>query len=377
MAHDPLSLYRSYLEEGSIRADPIQELAAEKLNSLHHALTRYTPSADRATWRSRFGLSLFSDDVEEGIQAPEGLYLYGQVGRGKSMLMDVFVQTAPVVAKKRVHFHEFLRDFHRELHEWRSSKTKKDIDPIQARVRRLMEESWLLCLDELEVRDIADAMIVGRIFEALFQAGAIVVITSNRAPDDLYKDGLQREKFLPCISLLRQHLDILELTSPTDYRLGRVKGAQVFYAPLGAESDAALTDAFQRLAGGLAPQPASLTVNGRTFTIPQAAGDMARCSFADLCGVPLAAADYLALATQYDSLVLDRVPLLGPHNRNEARRFVMLIDALYEHRTLLILSAAADPHHLYPEGDGAFEFQRTVSRLIEMQSESYIGARHI
>ena len=249
MARDPLSLYRSYLEEGRIRADPIQELAAEKLNSLHHALKRYTPSSDHDTWRSRFGLSLFKDDPEEGIQAPEGLYLYGQVGRGKSMLMDVFVETAPVVAKKRVHFHEFLRDFHRDLHTWRLSKVKKDTDPIQTRVRKMMEESWLLCLDELEVRDIADAMIVGRIFEALFQAGAIIVITSNRAPDDLYKDGLQREKFLPFIALIKQHLDVLELTSPTDYRLDRVKGADVFYSPLGPDSDAALTGAFERLAG--------------------------------------------------------------------------------------------------------------------------------
>lgn len=373
MSDDPLSLYRASLEQGALRADPVQELAAEKLNSLHHALKGYRPSSGSRGWRARFGFARLSEDSDP----PQGLYLYGPVGRGKSMLMDVFVRTAPVNACKRIHFHEFLRDFHREVHAWRQNPSRIGADPVPPLAQRIVQESWLLCLDELEVRDIADAMIVGRIFEELFRAGAVIVITSNRTPDDLYRDGLQREKFLPFIAMIKQRLDLLELTSPTDYRLGRMKGARTYYSPLDPQVDRALDDAFARLAGGLAAGPLSLDVHGRALSVPLAAGDVARFSFRDLCEKPLAAPDYLQVASVYDAVVLDRVPVLGPHNRDAARRFVMLVDALYDHRTLLVLSAEADPDHLYPDGDGAFEFQRTVSRLMEMQSESYIGARHI
>ncbi|NKD77369.1 cell division protein ZapE [Haematospirillum sp. H1815] len=373
MNDDPLSLYRARLAQGCLRADPVQELAAEKLNSLHHALKGYQPSSGRSGWRARFGFARMSPDMDP----PQGLYLYGPVGRGKSMLMDVFVHTAPVKACRRVHFHEFLRDFHKAVHAWRKSPDREGTDPVPPLARRMAQESWLLCLDELEVRDIADAMIIGRIFEELFRAGAVIVVTSNRAPDELYKDGLQREKFLPFISMIKTRLDLLELTSPTDYRLGRMKGAQIYHTPLGSHADRALDDAFFRLAGGLAAVPVQLDINGRALSVPLAAGDVARFSFRDLCEHPLAATDYLHLASAYDAVVLDSVPVLGPHNRDHARRFVMLIDALYDHKTLLVLSAEADPEHLYPDGDGAFEFQRTVSRLMEMQSEGYIGARHV
>lgn len=374
MTHsDPLSLYRAKLDRQELKPDPVQALAAEKLHSLHHALTGYRPQTGAKGWRERFGLAR---RVEEP-QPPQGLYLYGPVGRGKSMLMDLFVGTAPVKARRRTHFQEFMRDFHAEVHAWRKSRKGGDADPIPALAEKIARESWLLCLDELEVRDIADAMIVGRIFDELFKRGVVVVTTSNRHPDDLYKDGLQREKFLPFIALIKDKLDLLALESPTDYRLGRVKGAPIFHAPLGSAATAALDSLFQRLAGEAEPQADKIIVGGREISVPQAAGDVARFSFRDLCDRPLGPGDYIQIATLYDAVVLDEVPRLGPQNRDQARRFVTLIDALYEHRTMLAMSADAPPEALYPEGDGAFEFQRTVSRLMEMQSEDYLRQKHL
>lgn len=373
MVDDPLSLYRARLARGELKADPVQELAAEKLTSLYHALKGYQPVTGPTGWKARFGLAR----RVETPTPPQGLYLYGPVGRGKSMLMDLFASTTPVRACRRLHFHEFMRDFHAALHQWRQQRGQNDADPIPPLARRLAEESWLLCLDELEVRDIADAMIVGRIFDELFKAGVVVVTTSNRAPDDLYKDGLQRDKFLPFIAMIKQKLDLLELASPTDYRLGRVRGAAVYHEPLGPESTAALDGLFARLTENRPAAPTTIEVLGRSLPVPLASGDVARFSFSDLCERPLAANDYLHIATLYDAVVIDNVPLLGPANRDAARRFVMLIDALYEHRTLLVVSAAAAPEVLYPDGDGAFEFQRTVSRLMEMQAETYIGQKHL
>jgi len=371
--HDPLTLYRAKLDRQELKPDSVQALAAEKLQSLHHALRGYRPQTGAKGWRERFGLAR---RVEEP-QPPQGLYLYGPVGRGKSMLMDLFFSTAPVAEKRRTHFQEFMRDFHAEVHAWRKGRKKDDADPIPPLAERIARDSWLLCLDELEVRDIADAMIVGRVFDELFKRGGVVVTTSNRHPDDLYKDGLQREKFLPFIALIKDKLDLLELEPPNDYRLGRVKGAPIFHDPLGARARAELDTLFHRLAGDAEPHPDTIVVQGREIPVPQAAGDVARFSFRDLCDRPLGPRDYMQIATLYDVVVLDEVPRLGPQNRDQARRFVTLVDALYEHRTMLAMSADAPPEALYPEGDGAFEFQRTVSRLMEMQSEDYLRQKHL
>ncbi len=370
---DPLTLYRAKLDSGDLRPDPVQALAVEKLESLHHALTGYRPQTGAKGWRDRFGLTR---RVEEP-QPPQGLYLYGPVGRGKSMLMDLFVASAPVKEKRRVHFQAFMRDFHAEVHAWRQGRKAGDADPIPPLAEKIARDSWLLCLDELEVLDIADAMIVGRVFEHLFKRGVVIVTTSNRHPDDLYKDGLQREKVLPFIGLVKDKLDLLALESPTDYRLGRVKGAPIFHAPLGAASTAAMDDLFRRLAGDAEAKPDRILVQGREIPVPRAAGDVARFSFHDLCDKPLGPSDFIQIATLYDVVMLDDVPRLGPSNRDQARRFVTLVDALYEHRTMLAMSADAPPQDLYPEGDGAFEFQRTVSRLMEMQAEDYLRQKHL
>lgn len=384
MTDGPLHAYRARLKAGDLKSDPAQELAAEKLQSLHKALRGYRPTQGEAGWLARFGIgakaksAVFNWCPPDAVDsAPrQGLYIFGEVGRGKSMLMDLFAETAPVEGKRRVHFHEFMRDIHADIHQWRQ-RDKGESDPIPKMARAIAAQAWLLCLDELQVTDIADAMIVGRLFQQLMDLGVVVVITSNRAPKDLYKDGLQRERFLPFIDLIEGRLDILELDASRDYRLGRKRGLRVYHAPLGAAAEAELDAAFARLTEGAIPRPDKLTVNGRDIPVPLAGAGVARFTFAELCGRPLGPSDYLALATLFHTLVLSGVPLLSPENKDEARRFVTLIDALYEHKVTLICSAAAPPETLYPTGIGAFEFQRTVSRLMEMQSEDYVQREHL
>ncbi len=385
MSKGPLFVYRERLNAGGLRPDPAQELAIEKLQSLHNALSRYRPSQGETGWLARFGLK--GKPVRQGLDwtpgdavgtAPrQGLYIFGEVGRGKSMMMDLFFEAADIPAKKRVHFHEFMRDIHVEIHRWRQAGHRKEADPIPKLARTIAAEAWLLCLDELQVTDIADAMIVGRLFQCLMDDGVVVVITSNRPPKDLYKDGLQRDRFLPFIGLIEQRLDLLELNSERDYRLGRKRGLQVYHAPLGEESEMALELAFARLTEGAVPMPHGIEVNGRQVRVPLAAVGVARFSFAQLCGTALGASDYLELARRYHTLVLSDIPLLSPDNKDQARRFVTLVDALYEHKVTLICSAEAPPETLYPTGIGAFEFQRTVSRLMEMQAEDYILRQHL
>lgn len=369
----PLEAFRALKESGVLKSDPGQSLVIGKLESLFHALKDYHPSQGESGWRARFGLSW----RKEAEAPPTGLYIYGEVGRGKSMLMDLFYDTATIAGKRRLHFHEFMRDIHQEIHKWRQMPGREQSDPIPRLARHIAEDAWLLCLDELQILDIADAMIVGRLFQALLDNGVVIVATSNRPPDDLYKDGLQRDRFLPFIALINQRFDVVELASGTDYRLNRLKGRPVFLSPFGEAAEAGLDEAYLLLADGAAEGSSVIQVLGRDLVVPRARDKVARFTFAQLCESPLGAADYLALASRYVALVVSGVPLLSPENRDAAKRFVTLVDALYDHRCILVCSAAATPEELYPKGDGAFEFQRTVSRLIEMQSRDYLASSHL
>ncbi|WP_395020305.1 cell division protein ZapE [Dongia sp.] len=374
----PLAAYRALKSSGRLEHDAAQELAAEKLQSVANALKGYQPSGNGnwlERWGARLGIGRRRDDVE-GDLPNQGLYIYGAVGRGKSMLMDIFFGTAPVEKKRRVHFHAFMLEVHESLHRWRQDK-QAGAELIPALADKIAAETWLLCFDEFHVTNIADAMILGRLFTELFERGVVVVATSNWAPDDLYSGGLQRDRFLPFIALLKQKLDVLELDGARDYRLARLKDLALYHSPLGAASEDKMRAAFTRLSGGLAPQPGSLTVQGRRLDVSRQAGPVAWFDFEELCARPLGAADYMALATHYPVILIDRVPRLTPEVRDQARRFMTLIDELYEHRVTAVISAADRPERLYPEGEGSIEFQRTVSRLNEMQSTDYLGRPHL
>ncbi|MDX2222814.1 MAG: cell division protein ZapE [Rhodospirillaceae bacterium] len=370
----PLAKYRALVAAGKLRGDPIQELAAQKLNSLHLSLIGYSAAArnGKKGWMRRFSLK-----PHEDAPALHGLYLYGGVGRGKSMLMDMFYEGAPTPLKQRVHFHAFLRDIHAEIHRLRQMPIPQEGDPIPGMADGIADHATLLCIDELEVRDIADAMIVGRLFQKLFDRHVVVVATSNRYPDDLYKDGLQRERFVPFINLIKERLDILQLEGTLDYRLGRIVGSPVYHSPLGPAADAALDQAWARLTDESPLKPDHLLVQGRRIEVPAAAHRVARFTFAELCERPLGPIDYLALGVHFAALIVKDIPRMSEDNKDAARRFVTLIDALYEHRCMLVCSAAAPPQELYSGASGGFEFQRTVLRLIEMQAADYLRQRHL
>ena len=299
-------------------------------------------------------------------EPPKGLYLWGGVGRGKSMLMDMFVATLQV-PNRRVHFHAFMQEIHKGMHAARQRGEKDALAPVAKEVAQSVR---LLAFDEMQITDITDAMIVGRLFEALFDAGVVVVTTSNRIPDNLYKDGLNRQLFLPFIELVKQRMVVHEMVSPTDYRQDKLAGSPTYFTPVNDETRAQIRAIWQDLTGGDSA-PLTLHVNKREVELPGFCNGVARASFYDLCGKALGPADYLALAEAARVLVLENIPQLSRSNFNEAKRFVTLIDALYEARVRLICSAAAAPEFLYVEGEGTFEFERTASRLREMQSESW------
>ncbi len=307
-----------------------------------------------------------------------GLYVHGSVGRGKTMLMDMFFKKAPTPKKRRAHFHEFMADVHNRIHEQRQRLKRgetKQADPVPPVAAALFAEAELLCFDEFSVTDITDAMILARLFTELFGLGCVLVATSNVAPDDLYRDGLNRGLFTPFIGLLGEHVDVVTLDSPTDYRMQKHANLPVYLTPIDARADAAMAAAWHQVTEGRRAEPVELPMKGRSIHVPLAAGRAARFSFADLCEKPLGASDYLAIAARFDAVFIEHVPQLGPEKRNEVKRFINLIDALYDQTVRLYMSAASVPDNLLLErrGTEGFEFDRTISRLFEMRSAEYLA----
>jgi cell division protein ZapE len=370
-----MPLYRARIAAGEIESDPAQAAAAERLQDLWSKLRGYNPHPAKPP-NGWVGKLLHRKQVDELEDHPNGVYLVGDVGRGKSMLMDLFFEAADVPRKKRIHFHEFMQDAHQRFHQIKRDNPNIS-DPIPPLADMIAGEAALLCFDEFQVHDIVDAMILGRLFEALFERLVVVVATSNTIPDDLYKGQPGRDAFLPFIALLKKHLDVLVLGAARDYRRERVHGLKTWYVPANRQADEALDHVFSKLAEGAEPHASSLEIAGRKLVVPLTVNGCARFDFHALCGVPLGAGDYLALATHYPILLMDGIPRLSPDNFDEARRFVTLVDALYEHRVKLYATAAAEPDALYRSGQGARIFERTASRLEEMQSDEYLALKHL
>lgn len=366
-----LTAYRARIATGELAADPAQAAAAERLQVLSDTLRGYAPVAPTPGLLDR----LFGRAPAK-VAAPKGLYLVGAVGRGKSMLMDLFYETAAVKRRRRIHFHRFIQEAHARFHAHKLAHPETE-DPIPPLADQLSAEASLLCFDEFQVHDIADALILGRLFQALFDRGVVMVATSNTAPDDLFRGKPGRDAFLPFIAILKQHVDVYELDSARDFRRHRLRGMATWHVPADGRADAALDEVFAKLGGGARPRAVELTVMGRTVTVPLAAGKVARFDFEALCGAALGAGDYLAIAERFHTVVLDGIPRLSPDNFDRARRFIVLVDTLYDHRVKLYASAAAMPDQLYQRGENAAMFERTASRLEEMRSQEYLEGEHL
>jgi cell division protein ZapE len=368
-----LGHYEALVASGAIEPDAAQREVAEAFGDLEQRLSHYKPPR-------KHGLlsRLFAD---KDSAPPRGLYVHGDVGRGKTMLMDLFFQHSSVEHKRRAHFHEFMAEVHERIYGFRQEIARgkiPDEDVIGLTANAIFEQAWLLCFDEFHVTDIADAMILGRLFARLFELGTVVVATSNVAPDDLYKGGLNRSLFLPFIAQITDHMTVLRLDARTDFRLEKLAGVKMWLVPADSAAAAALDKAWVRMTGNAPCRPRDISIKGRTLHVPCSAHGVARFGFADICEQPLAASDYLRLARDYHTLMIDRIPVMDYPERNAAKRFITLIDTLYDNGVKLMASAEADPLSLYVASEGleANEFKRTSSRLIEMGSESYLGLPH-
>jgi cell division protein ZapE len=367
--------YAALVAEGEIERDGAQELVAAKLTRLEERLAQHRLSRKSSAlgW-------LFAKSTPQAGPI-RGLYIHGDVGRGKTMLMDLFFSASAVRRKRRAHFHEFMADVHERLNAVRQEMKAgriADADPIRHVADALVEEAWLICFDEFHVTDIADAMILGRLFTRLFEQGAVVVATSNVEPDELYEDGLNRALFLPFIALLREHMEVVRLQAPKDFRLEKLSAQPVWYVPADEDAEVALDIAWQRLTGTLSGEPQEIAAKGRVIRVPEAAKGVARFSFRQLCEQPLGASDYLRIAREFHTLILEAIPVMDYPQRNEAKRFIALIDTLYDNAVKLVASAEAEPGALYLATDGyeANEFKRTASRLFEMRSDEYLALPH-
>ncbi|MGQ2968415.1 MAG: cell division protein ZapE [Allorhizobium sp.] len=361
---------RAMTEAGTLQPDRYQFGVAEKLDRILTEFKARKPAAKKSAlgW-------MFAQKRKPEIPI-QGLYVHGSVGRGKTMLMDLFFKLAPVEKKRRAHFHEFMADVHSRIHAHRQklkAGETKEADPVPPVAAALRDEAQLLCFDEFTVTDIADAMLLARLFTELFARGCTLVATSNVEPDNLYRDGLNRGLFLPFVDLLKKNVQVSTLDSPTDYRLEKMESLPVYVSPLD-DAPKMMDIAWKRVAEGFSEQPVSIAMKGRTIEIPRAAGRCARFTFSDLCEKPLGASDYLAIAKRFDVVFVENIPHLGPENRNETKRFIILIDALYDASVRLFASAVAMPEALLTEKKGTegFEFDRTVSRLFEMRSADYL-----
>ena len=363
MSASPLARYTARVEAGEANYDSAQADVAARLDAL---------AAELKDWRPANGGWKLSNLFAAKRPAPNGLYIHGKVGRGKTMLMDLFFDTVQFTPKRRIHFHEFMAETHDRIG---IARKKVDGDPLPFVANGIADEAQLLCFDELHVTDIADAMILGRLFKGLFDRQVVMVATSNQPPRGLYLNGLNRQLFLPSIDLIEKHMEVIELGAAKDFRLEKLAGQPLYFTPANSDPRRALRAAFTRLTGVWKGKPMTLDVKGRTLTVPEAARGVAFFTFDDLCAKPLGPLDYLHIAHAFHTVIIEGIPKLPPEKRNEARRFINLIDTLYDNRIGLIASAEAEPQDLYPAGDAAVLFERTVSRLIEMRSEAYLESR--